>query len=114
MLVPLLLGAMCRTFVPGAADFFGGFTKGMMTGTIPILAVWFFCMGAAIKLNAAGTVLLKSGTLVLTKLITAWIIVIVATMFIPAEGVQSGFFAGLSVLAIVCAMDIVRRHLILQ
>jgi 2-keto-3-deoxygluconate permease len=105
MLVPLLLGALCKTFAPGAPLYFKGFTQGIMTGVIPILAVWFFCMGASIKLSATGTVLRKSGTLVLTKLIAAWIITLVAAMFIPAEGIQTGFFAGLSILAIVCAMD---------
>ncbi|MDT8330698.1 2-keto-3-deoxygluconate transporter [Roseomonas gilardii] len=105
MLMPLLLGALCKTFAPGAPLYFKGFTQGIMTGVIPILAVWFFCMGASIKLSATGTVLRKSGTLVLTKLIAAWIITLVASMFIPAEGIQTGFFAGLSILAIVCAMD---------
>ncbi len=105
MLVPLLLGALCKTFAPGAPLYFKGFTQGIMTGVIPILAVWFFCMGASIKLSATGTVLRKSGTLVLTKLVAAWIITLVASMFIPAEGIQTGFFAGLSILAIVCAMD---------
>lgn len=105
MLMPLLLGALCKTFAPGAPLYFKGFTQGIMTGVIPILAVWFFCMGASIKLSATGTVLRKSGTLVLTKLVAAWIITLVASIFIPAEGIQTGFFAGLSILAIVCAMD---------
>ncbi|MGY2050693.1 2-keto-3-deoxygluconate transporter [Methylobacterium sp. JK268] len=105
MLAPLLLGALCKTFAPGAPAYFKGFTQGIMTGVIPILAVWFFCMGASIKLSATGTVLRKSGTLVLTKLFSAWIIVLVAARFLPPEGIQTGFFAGLSILAIVCAMD---------
>ena len=41
----------------------------------------------------------------LTKFFAAWAIVLVASQFIPPEGVQSGFFAGLSILAIVCAVD---------
>ena len=57
MLVPLFLGALCHTFAPGAGKYFGSFTNGMITGTVPILAVWFFCMGASIKLSATGTVL---------------------------------------------------------
>ena len=105
MLVPLLLGALCKTFAPGAPMYFKGFTQGIMTGVIPILAVWFFCMGASIKLSATGTVLRKSGTLVLTKFFTAWVIVLVAQAVLPAAGIQYGFFAGISVLAIVCAMD---------
>ena len=47
MLVPLFLGALCHTFSPGAGKYFGSFTNGMITGTVPILAVWFFCMGAS-------------------------------------------------------------------
>ncbi|MHA6498697.1 2-keto-3-deoxygluconate permease, partial [Escherichia coli] len=54
----------CHTFSPEAGKYFGSFTNGMITGTVPILAVWFFCMGASIKLSATGTVLRKSGTLV--------------------------------------------------
>ena len=105
MLAPLLLGALCKTFAPNAPAYFKGFTQGIMTGVLPILAVWFFCMGSSIKLSATGTVLRKSGTLVLTKFFAAWAIVLVASQFIPPEGIQSGFFAGLSILAIVCAVD---------
>lgn len=105
MLVPLFLGAIIHTAVPGASDYFGGFTKGLMTGTVPILAVWFFCMGAAINVKATGTVLRKSGTLVLTKILVAWVVAMIAIQFLPEGGVQTGFFAGFSVLAIISAMD---------
>lgn len=105
MLVPLFLGAIIHTAFPGAGDYFGGFTKGLMTGTVPILAVWFFCMGAAIDVRATGTVLRKSGTLVLTKIAVAWVVAMIAVQILPVGGVQTGFFAGLSVLAIVAAMD---------
>lgn len=69
MLVPLFLGVLCHTFSPDAGKYFGSFTNGMITGTVPILAGWFFCMGASIKLSATGTVLRKSGTLVITKIL---------------------------------------------
>ena len=51
----LLLGALCKTFAPGAPAYFKGFTQGIMTGVIPILAVWFFCMGSSIRLSATTT-----------------------------------------------------------
>lgn len=73
MLVPLLLGAVLHTMAPGTAEYFGSFTKGIITGTLPILSVWFFCIGASIDLRATGTVLRKSGTLVLTKIAVAWV-----------------------------------------
>ncbi|HFP5560494.1 TPA: 2-keto-3-deoxygluconate permease [Escherichia coli] len=105
MLVPLFLGALCHTFSPEAGKYFGSFTNGMITGTVPILAVWFFCMGASIKLSATGTVLRKSGTLVVTKIAVTWVVAAIASRIIPEHGVEVGFFAGLSTLALVAAMD---------
>ena len=105
MLAPLLLGALCRTFAPGSPAYFKGFTQGIMTGVVPILAVWFFCMGATIDLRATGTVLRKSGTIVVTKALIAWLVTLVCTHFIPDEGIKTGLFAGLSILAITAAMD---------
>ncbi len=105
MLVPLFIGAICHTFAPDAGKYFGSFTNGLVSGTVPILAVWFFCMGASIKLSATGTVLRKSGTLVLTKIAVAWVVAALASYFIPENGVEFGFFAGLSTLALVASMD---------
>jgi 2-keto-3-deoxygluconate permease len=105
MLVPLLLGAACRTLAPAAGTYLGSFSNGLITGTVPILAVWFFCMGATIDLRATGVVLRKSGTLVVTKIIVAWVVTMIATRFIPDAGIATGVFAGLSVLAITSAMD---------
>ncbi|PRH86314.1 2-keto-3-deoxygluconate transporter [Labrys okinawensis] len=105
MLVPLLLGALCKTFSPGAGSYLGSFTNGLITGTVPILAVWFFCMGATIDLRATGVVLRKSGTLLVTKILVAWVATMIAAQFIPDSGITSGLFAGLSVLAITASMD---------
>ncbi|MCY8234728.1 2-keto-3-deoxygluconate transporter [Priestia endophytica] len=105
MLVPLFLGAVIHTFAPKSGEYFGSFTNGLMTGTVPILAVWFFCMGAGINIKATGIVLRKSGTLVVTKIAVAWVVAVIAALLIPDGGVQSGFFTGLSVLALVSMMD---------
>jgi hypothetical protein len=59
MLVPLLLGACVHTFAPHAGKFLGSFSNALITGTLPILAVWFFCMGASISLKATPIVLRK-------------------------------------------------------
>ena len=105
MLVPLFLGALCHTFTPGAGKYFGSFTNGLITGTVPILSVWFFCMGAGIDIRSTGMVLRKSGTIVLTKIVVAWCVGMTCMHFMPAGMIQSGFFAGLSTLAIVTSMD---------
>ena len=105
MLVPLLLGAILHTAAPGTAEYFGSFTKGIITGTLPILSVWFFCIGASIDLRATGTVLRKSGTLVLTKIAVAWVVALIAAQLLPEYGIEVGMLAGLSTLALVSAMD---------
>lgn len=105
MLVPLFLGALCHTFAPGAGKYFGSFTNGLITGTVPILAVWFFCMGASIDIKATGLVLRKSGTIVITKILVAWVVAMVCVRVLPFDGIQAGFFAGLSTIAIVTSMD---------
>lgn len=105
MLVPLFLGALCNTLTPGAGKYLGSFSNGLITGTIPILAVWFFCMGASIELKATGTMLRKSGVLVVTKIATAWVVALIAGAFLPGDGIQNGLLAGISTLALVAAMD---------
>ncbi len=105
MLVPLILGAMVHTYFPGFADYFGSFTKGIMTGVVPILSVWFFCMGASITLKGTGTVFRKSGTLVVVKTLTAFVVAKIAMHVLPGAGITTGFFAGISALTLVAAMD---------
>ncbi|MCG6197498.1 2-keto-3-deoxygluconate permease, partial [Anoxybacillus sp. LAT_38] len=46
MIIPLLLGAVINTVFPGAAKTFGSFTGALLTGALPILAVFYVCMGA--------------------------------------------------------------------
>ncbi len=111
MLVPLLLGVVCNTFFPGSAEYLGSYSKGLITGTIPILSVWFFCMGAGINIKSAGLILRKSGTIVVTKILVAWIVGMVCVMIIPSGIVQTGVFAGLSTLAIVSSMDMTNAGL---
>lgn len=105
MLVPLLLGAVVRTFAADAGSQLGSFSNALLTGTLPILAVWFFCIGATIDLRASGVVLRKSGTLVITKIAVAWGVTMLVAPFIPPGGISTGLLAGLSLLAIISAMD---------
>ncbi|WP_413738562.1 2-keto-3-deoxygluconate transporter [Sodalis sp. RH21] len=105
MLVPLFIGAVINTFYPDAAGYFGSFTSGILKGTVPILGVWFFCMGATIQLRASGVVLKKSGTLVVVKTLTAWVVALIAAHFLPLEGIQSGFFTGISTLVLAASMN---------
>lgn len=111
MVVPLLLGALLNTFAPGLPAYLGSFTEGLATGAVPILAVWFVCLGASIRLKATGTVLRKSGTLLLTKLGTAWVVAMVFSHLVPGGSITTGALAGLSTLALVACMDMTNTGL---
>jgi 2-keto-3-deoxygluconate permease len=52
VIVPLTLGAD-RHLRPGTAAFFGSFTGALFTGALPILAVFYVCMGATILFETA-------------------------------------------------------------
>ncbi|ABM34422.1 2-keto-3-deoxygluconate permease [Paracidovorax citrulli AAC00-1] len=105
MLVPLLLGAALHTVRPDTGKYYGSFTQGLISGVVPILAVWMFCLGASIHLRATGALLRKSGALVGAKIGTAWLAAWLLPLWIPVDGLRTGFFAGLSVLAVVAALD---------
>jgi 2-keto-3-deoxygluconate permease len=101
MLIPLLLGAILNTLFPSTPKFFGSFTGALWGGALPILAVFFFCMGATLSFKTTPYILKKGGVLLITKICVAAIVGIIAAKFI-GEGTVLG---GLSVLAIVAAMN---------
>src|SRR5215208_257565 len=59
MIVPLLIGSMVATFVPELPRTFGSFTGALFTGALPILAVFYVCMGATIDVSTTPYVLKK-------------------------------------------------------
>ncbi|MBS4214500.1 MULTISPECIES: 2-keto-3-deoxygluconate permease [Neobacillus] len=101
MLFPLLIGATLNTLFPGTPTFFGSFTGALWGGALPILAVFFFCMGTTLSFKATPYIAKKGGALLLTKIGVAAIIGIIAAQFI-GNGMVLG---GLSVLAIVASMN---------
>lgn len=105
MIVPLLLGAIITTLFPTLGKTFGSFTGALMTGSLPILAVFYVCMGATINFKATPYILKKGGTLLATKIVTGVIVGFIAGQFLGNGMISEGFFAGLSVLAIVAAMN---------
>lgn len=105
MIIPLLLGAVINTLFPNAAKTFGSFTGALLTGSLPILAVFYVCMGATIDFKSTPYILKKGGALLGTKLVVAALVGIIAGQFLGNGAVSSGLFAGLSVLAIVAAMN---------
>ncbi|MDR3562542.1 MAG: 2-keto-3-deoxygluconate permease [Negativicutes bacterium] len=105
MLIPLLLGAVVNTFFPDLGKTLGSFTNAWMTGALPILSVFFVCIGATIDLKATPYILKKGGALLGSKLLCGAGCGLIFAQFVPHGMVESGMFAGLSVLAIVAAMN---------
>ena len=96
MVVPLLLGALVTTFFPDTPKFFGSFTGALFTGALPILAVFYVCMGAGIDLKATPYVLKKGGALFGTKALVGIALGFVLGRMIGETPISSGVFAGLS------------------
>lgn len=105
MIVPLLIGSLVATFMPDMPKFFGSFTNALFTGALPILAVFYVCMGASINVKSTPYLLKKGGALFATKVGAAIIMGIVFGHFLGEQPISSGFFAGISTLAIVAAMN---------
>lgn len=105
MIVPLLCGAALTTFAPHAAPFFGSFTNALYNGALPILAVFYVCMGARISVAALPQLLKKGGALLGAKIGLGLLASFLLGYFIGIEPIQSGLFAGLSTLAVVAAIN---------
>lgn len=105
MIVPLLIGSLVATFMPDMPKFFGSFTNALFTGSLPILAVFYVCMGASIDVKATPYLLKKGGVLFATKIGTAILIGVVMGHFLGEQPISSGIFAGISTLAVVAAMN---------
>jgi 2-keto-3-deoxygluconate permease len=69
MLVPMLAGAIIANAAPGTPKLFGSFTGALFTGALPILAVFYVCMGATITFQAAPYILRKGGVLLGAKVL---------------------------------------------
>src|SRR6478672_7557314 len=105
MIVPLLIGSLVATFLPGMPKFFGSFTGALFTGALPILAVFYVCLGATLSLDATPHILKKGGVLLGTKILCGVIAGVALGHWLGEKPVEGGFFAGLSTLAVVAAIN---------
>lgn len=105
MLVPLLIGAIIRTLFPSLfslPEFKSSFTGGLMTGTLPLLAAFYVCLGTTIQFKSAGYILKKGVALWAGKIGTAFVIGILIKFLVPD---QNHMILGLSALAIIAAFS---------
>jgi 2-keto-3-deoxygluconate permease len=105
MIVPLFTGAIINTVAPNTGKFFGSFTGALFTGALPILAVFYVCMGSTIELQATPYILKKGGALFATKIAVAAVVGVLLGRLWGEAPVEAGLLAGLSTLAVVAAMN---------
>lgn len=105
MIVPLLVGAAITTLAPRTATFFGSFTSALFTGALPILAVFYVCLGARISLGSLPRVVRRGGVLMATKILLGVAAGLTLGHFLGVEPVRSGWFTGISALAVVAAFN---------
>src|SRR6476659_10274062 len=105
MLVPLLVGALIHTLAPDAGKFFGSFTGALFTGLAPILGVFYVCLGSTLDVKATPYIAKKGGALLGAKISFAILVGVILGRFLGEAPVVSGVFTGLSVLAVVAALN---------
>ena len=105
VVVPLSLGALIGTFAPGTGQFFGSFTGALFTGALPILAVFYVCMGSTIPFETLPQVAGKGGVLLAAKVSLGIVAALVMGHFLGTAPVKTGLLAGLSTLAVVAAIN---------
>src|SRR6201996_7781610 len=105
VIVPLTIGALINTFAPGTGHFFGSFTGALFSGSLPILAVFYVCMGATIPFETLPQVAGKGGVLLAAKVAMGVVAALVLGHFLGTDPVKTGLFAGLSTLAVVVAIN---------
>jgi 2-keto-3-deoxygluconate permease len=105
MVIPLLLGCATANAAPGLPKFLGSFSGALFGNPLPILAVFFVCVGSSVTLRSSGYVVGKGALLLLTKC-ACGVACAVALRHLVGNGVvHGGFFAGLSALAVVAAVN---------
>lgn len=105
MTVPLAAGAVLATFAPHTASFFGSFTGALFTGSLPILAVFYVCIGSTVSVRSLPRVLRKGGALLGTKLLLGIGLGVLMGHLLGIHPVASGLFSGFSALAVVAAIN---------
>jgi 2-keto-3-deoxygluconate permease len=106
MLVPLLLGCVIANLFPGTPAFFGkSFTSSLFGGAMPLLAVFYVCLGATLDVRVTAYVLKKGGTLLATKALCGVLCAVAFGAWLGEKPIADGMLAGLSTLAVVAAVN---------
>lgn len=100
MVIPMLLGSLINTFVPGIVQI-GSFTTATFTsaGIATAIGIQLFCLGTSLQLKEMPKVLKRGGTLLVAKFLIGAVIGIVVGKLFGKEGIM-----GLTTLSIISAV----------
>ena len=99
MIIPLILGALCNSFIPQAIEM-GGFTTDLLkNGVNAFVAMFFVCSGSQIKLREAATPIIRGTVLCAAKIGIGAVVGLAVAKIWGMNGVL-----GLSPLALVSAI----------
>ena len=105
MIVPMVVGSLITTAKPHTGEFFGSFTKALFTGSLPILAVFYVCMGTTVDISSLPRVVQRGGFLLLTKIGLGILVAFALGHLIGVQPIKTGWLAGISTLAVVAAIN---------
>jgi 2-keto-3-deoxygluconate permease len=88
-----------------SATFFGSFTNGLFTGSLPILAVFYVCIGATISVSSLPKIVRRGGALMVAKISLGVAAGLLLGHLLGIQPIASGWFAGVSTLAVVAAIN---------
>ena len=97
--------ALLATFAPRSLTFFGSFTSALFVGALPLLAVFYVCMGATLSVRSLPAIMKRGGVLILAKISLGVTAGVVLGHLLGVSPISAGWFAGLSALAVVAAIN---------
>ena len=98
-------GLRPATAAPGLPRFLGSFSGALFGNPLPVLAVFYVCVGSTVAVETTPYVLRKGGVLLMTKAACGLLCAVVLGHVLGNGPVSCGFFSGLSVLAVVAAVN---------
>jgi 2-keto-3-deoxygluconate permease len=105
MVVPLLLGCAVANLAPALPKWLGSFSGALFGNPLPVLAVFYVCIGATVAFETTPYVLRKGGVLLVTKIACGLLCAVVLGRWLGDGVVRGGFFSGMSALAVVAAVN---------
>lgn len=98
IIIPMFIGALLNTFVPGFLKI-GGFTTPLAQGSGALVGAFLFVVGGSITFKATPAAIKRGGSIIITKVIVSVVLGLVVGKLLNNN------FLGLSALAIIGAMS---------